>query len=134
MLTLIHPPLHPVPHPTYSPDEVIRIQLRALQHNDHPGSNSGIAVAFGFASPANRVVTGPLMRFMFLVHDTLYAPLLNFQCVDYAPIVVDGNFAQQVVRVVGQHGESAAYVFGLSRQENDPFSGCWMTDSVLRIE
>ena len=51
-----------VPDPALSPAEVIAIQLSALQANDTPGPDAGIAQTFAFAHPDNRRVTGPLPR------------------------------------------------------------------------
>ena len=53
------------PRPELSPEEVIRIQLEALRHNDE--QDRGIEVAFRFASPANRASTGPLPRFIRMI-------------------------------------------------------------------
>ncbi|HSY80300.1 MAG TPA: hypothetical protein VK807_00975, partial [Gemmatimonadaceae bacterium] len=53
----------PHPTPSLSPNQVVEIVLTALQHNDNPQPDAGIATTFEFASPANRLETGPLQRF-----------------------------------------------------------------------
>ena len=50
------------PDPTFSPADVVRIQLQAMQVNDVPHKNAGIEIAFRFASPRNKMTTGPLAR------------------------------------------------------------------------
>jgi uncharacterized protein DUF4864 len=122
------------PSPAYGPDEVIRLQLGALAANDDPHADAGIEVAFRFASPANRQVTGPLTRFIAMVHNVLYQPLLNHRAVRYGALRVEDDDAAQAVIVTARDGEVVAYLFKLSRQQGGPCDGCWMTDSVLRIE
>ena len=56
-----------VPDPALSPGDVVRIQLEALRRNDE--QDRGIAVAFRFASPANRTNTGPLSRFIAMIKE-----------------------------------------------------------------
>ena len=51
----------PDPSPEWTPAEVIRMQVEALQNNDTPSPDTGIATAFRFASPGNRAATGPLV-------------------------------------------------------------------------
>jgi len=125
-------PVHP--SPAHSPDEVTRLQLEALAANDDPHEDAGIEVAFRFASPANKRVTGPLARFILMVHNPLYRPLLHHRAVRYGTIQVQDDHARQSVIVTARDGEHVAYVFALSKQKGGPCDGCWMTDSVLRIE
>ncbi len=118
------------PSPELDPATVVRLQLKALAHNDQPAADTGVAVVFGFASPANRAQTGPLNHFSAIVH-AMYAPLLNHRSAQLRPIVIQGNRAVQVVDLVGRNGLPMRYVFLLSRQSQAPYAGCWMTDSVL---
>ena len=120
-------------HPSsdYSPGEVIRVQLEALAHNDDPYKDAGIEVVFGFASPANKMVTGPLARFIRMVHNPVYCALLHHQAAYYGELEVQGNQARQSVGVTAANGEHVGYVFILSRQKGNPCDECWMTDSVV---
>jgi hypothetical protein len=52
-----------LPDPNRAPAEVIAIQLSALQANDVPEPDAGIAQTFAFAHPDNKRMTGPLPRF-----------------------------------------------------------------------
>ena len=49
-----------VPDPAIAPEEVVAIQMKALQFNDNPVPDFGIAQTWNFAHPRNRAVTGPL--------------------------------------------------------------------------
>ncbi len=124
------PQTRPHPDTTLDPASVVRIQLQALAQNDQPAPDSGLATAYEFASPANRLRTGSLQRFSAMVH-TSYAALLNYRSAHFNPIVVKGDFAMQGVELVDQKGYTARYVFILSRQIEPPYAGCWMTDGVL---
>lgn len=121
------------PSPDLSPAQVVRIQVEALGHNDTPYENAGIEIAFRFASPANKIATGPLDRFIRLVHNPLYRPLLNQRAAQYGELQITGQQAIQPVILTSQDGERVGYVFFLSQQEDGPCEACWMTDSVIRF-
>lgn len=117
-----------VPDPALSPTDVIRIQLEALRNNDE--QDRGIAVAFRFASPANRANTGPLARFIPMIKQGPYALMLNFRAATYGPVETAADRARQRVTLTGAR-ESMTYWFYLSRQSESPYVDCWMTDSVF---
>ena len=116
-----------VPDPALSPSEVVRIQLEALRRNN--GQNRGIAVAFRFASPANRANTGPLPRFIAMIKQGPYALMLDFVHASYGPVETVADRARQPVTLTGPDG-SITYWFYLSRQTETPYEDCWMTDAV----
>ena len=117
-----------VPNSTFSPSEVVRIQIEALRHNDE--QDRGIAVAFRFASPANRANTGPLTRFIAMLKEGPYALMLGFRDAAYGPMETMSAQARQRVTLTGTR-ESVTYWFYLSRQSEAPYVDCWMTDAVL---
>ena len=116
-----------VPEPGLSPGDVIRIQLEALRHNDD--QDRGIAVAFRFASPANRANTGPLSRFIAMIENGPYALMLDFREADYGPVETATDQARQRVTLTGAR-TTMTYWFYLSRQSEAPYEDCWMTDAV----
>ena len=124
----------PEPSPEWTPAEVIRMQVEALQDNDTPSPDAGIATAFRFASPANRAATGPLARFTDMVHGPGYRAMLDFERAEYGPIRVEGDVAAQEVTLIHGDGRRTTYLFGLSRQSGGECDGCWMTDAVVRRE
>ncbi len=119
----------PGPSPELSPEDVVRIQVEALQRNDEPTPDAGIEAAFRFASPSNRQATGPLARFSQMIRGG-YGDMLGFVRAEYAPIRVDGRRAVQAVTLVQSDGRRVTYAFGLSRQVGGAYDGCWMTDGV----
>ncbi len=122
------------PHPALSPEDVVSIQLRALKHNDRPSKDHGIRIAFRFASPANRASTGPIERFIRMVKNPLYRPMLNYKSEFREPLETIGDIARQKVTLVSEEGKTASYLFVLSKQTEEPYQDCWMTDSVMRVE
>jgi hypothetical protein len=116
------------PSAQLAPQEVVRIQMEALKYND--ARNRGIEIAFRFASPSNKVNTGPLPRFIAMINGDAYRPMLEYNAIEYDEIQVLGDQAAQRLAVTTDDGLIIVYVFVLSRQEGEDCSGCWMTDAV----
>ena len=124
----------PDPSPEWTAAEVIRFQVEALQRNDEPYPDAGIATAFEFASPGNKVATGPLDRFAEMVHGPAYRDMLGFERAEYGRLRTEGDLAAQEVTLVQPDGRRTTYLFGVSRQDGGPCDGCWMTDAVVPRE
>ena len=107
------------PHPSFSPEAVVRIQMEALGRNDEPYADRGIEITWQFASPGNKVFTGPLERFKTMIHGRSFGPMLPHKSVEYENLRVDGGEAQLDVIVLTADDRYVGYRFGLSRQ-NDP--------------
>ena len=117
------------PEPELKPNDVVRLQLLAMQQNDE--SDIGIEVTFRFASPANKKQTGPLQRFIRLVRNPSYRALLNHTSATFLELTVEEDFAVQEVVITTSNGERIGYRFRLSVQKGPVYPGCWMTDSVV---
>lgn len=122
----------PIPDPGLAPDDVVGIMLRALQHNDDPAPDHGIAVTFAFTSPENHDVTGPLDKFRALVKSPAYRLMIGHSRAERGPLTVVADHARERVAITAANGDRAVYVFLLSRQELGDLKGCWMADGVLR--
>ncbi len=120
------------PSARYSVKQVVKIQLHALQTNT--ASDEGIATVFNFSSPTNREQTGPLTRFKLLVKTEAYRDLLNFKSCKFSKVIIDENQAQQVVELITSNNKKVYYLFQLSKQTEQPYKGCWMTDGVIRLD
>ena len=117
------------PEPELKPNDVVKLQLLAMQQNDD--SDFGIEVTFRFASPSNKIQTGPLKRFIRLVRNPSYRPLLNHINATFLEINIEEDFAVQDVIITTSNGERIGYRFRLSIQKGTLYPGCWMTDSVI---
>lgn len=122
------------PAPALTSADVVRHQMLALQHNDVPHRDAGAAIAFRFASPENRVFTGPVERFAGMMRSPVYAPMLNCRAFDVAEADVQGDLARHLVLVDPGDNRTFAYVFVLRKQTEGEFADCWMVDSVVPVQ
>lgn len=121
------------PNPGLSAGDVVRIQLGALANNDSPHPDAGIEITFRFASPTNKRVTGPLPRFVAMVKNPLYAPMINHTHVEYGTSTLREGHTLVPVVLTDTDGNEAGYLFVLRKLQGESCPGCWMTESVVRI-
>ena len=121
------------PDPSLSPQDVVSIQIEALQHNDTPYEDRGIEVTFNFASPMNKRMTGPLERFKAMVRNPVYGPMIDHRSAKYENVKVEGDLAQVDVILQSKDGQHLGYRFMLSRQHDNQYEGSWMTSAVSRF-
>jgi hypothetical protein len=117
------------PHPELSPEEVVRLQLAGL--SDRSADGSGILQCFCLASPANRIVTGPLERFGQMVRDDPYRCMSHPRAVLIGRPQYGDDVARLLVTIIDDHHEVRAFAFVLAKQKGAPFADCWMTEAVL---
>jgi Domain of unknown function (DUF4864) len=124
----------PRPNSSVGPGEVIQAVVRALENYNSPSPNAGIFTTYQFASPANRANTGPYGNFLRLVKNPAFAPLLMRHATEFGPLAVQGDHAEQELRLRTDDGRSARFHFVLSRQTSQQTQGrcggCWMVDQV----
>lgn len=111
-------------------DRVIEIQLTALQHNDEPKPDAGIRLAWRFAHPANRKMTGPLERFTKMLNSPAYAPLLNHRRHAIEPIRRGDAAALFRVTVFARDGPVLVYRWSVEKVSDGSLTGAWMTTAV----
>jgi hypothetical protein len=119
-----------VPDPALSPAEVIAIQLSALQANDTPGPDAGIAQTFAFAHPDNRRVTGPLPRFAQMIKGPRYELLLNHRSHEIKEVASTDDEAAFAVVVTSRNGEVVGFRWAVARVAEGEHTGAWMTIGV----
>ncbi len=117
-----------LPDPALSPVDVVNFQLHALRANNN---GDGIEATFRFASPANKLTTGPLEKFSTLFDIEQYRPMLNHDSATIKLHSDNGHRAELVTGIVDSEGKLHWYRFILSRQQTAPFVNCWMTDAVM---
>ncbi len=120
------------PDPSLAPEEVVQIQVDAFRNND--GADRGIEIAFRFASPANKRLTGPLPRFARMMRNGLYEPMLLAEEVNISDVQVRGNLARVLVTLETPGGRIHDYVFFLTRQTQGEYAGSWMTEGVSLVD
>ena len=120
------------PAPSLSPKEVVRIQVEALRTND--ATDAGIAMVFRFASPQNRQTTGPISRFAQMIRTSPYDVMLNHREATVGPTILGESRMRQEVTITAKDGSNTRFVWLVSRQEDGPDAGCWMTDAVFTVD
>ena len=123
----------PGPSLEYGPGDVVRIVIRALATNDQPFDDAGITTTFGFASPANKVNTGPLSKFKLMVRNPTYGVMIDHLSHEFSEVVQTGRTAYQMVRIRAKDGAEVIFAFRLSQQVEGEFEGMWMTDAVWPV-
>ena len=120
------------PNPKLKANEIVKIQLNAMKENDQ--TNFGIEITFRFASPKNKIQTGPIEKFILLVQNPIYRPLLNHLSATFLDLKVDADQAIQEVIIKTTEGSLKGFRFLLSLQKGDEFKNCWMTDAVIPFD
>jgi hypothetical protein len=123
----------PRPSVDLQPADVVRIVIDALAHNDEPYADAGIETTFRFASPANRVNTGPLDRFTEMVKSPPYGIMVDHVNSEFSEVVFTGNKAYQMVRLTAADGSTMVFAFRLGKQLDGEFRDMWMTDAVWPV-
>ena len=116
------------PNPELSPQDVVRIQMIALEYNNE--SNSGIEIAYRFASPKNKASVGSLRRYARMLYTEAYRPLLNPKETLYDAAEVSNDRASVRVYLTSESNYQIVYRFFLSNQDSGSCKGCWLTDGV----
>lgn len=116
------------PTPELDPADVVEIQMEAFRRNDD--EDTGIAIAFRFASPGNKQMTGPLPRFSMMMRGPLYRPMLEAERVEYGTVDVRERVARVEVTTVDSDGGRNSYAFFLAKQRGGEFADAWMTEAV----
>ena len=113
-----------------SPQEVIRIQLSALQKNSADMPSAGIEQTWAFAHPKNRAVTGPIERFEQMLKNKNYQCLLGHKEHRIQEVVVTSKIANYQVLIVSSDDKKFAFFWRLERVTEGSLMGAWMTTGV----
>lgn len=109
-----------------NPFDVVAAQLQALQRNDDPAPDAGIARTFELAHPMNRAITGPLDRFAAMVKGPTFRPLINHRSHSIVPLERSETEAVFLVTVEGADGEFVEYRWVVAPDG----TGRWLTTMV----
>jgi len=118
------------PDPKLTPEEVVAIQLEALQHNDDPTPNAGIAQTYALAHPDNKRVTGPLPRFEMMIRSPAFRPLLGHSTHKIERVAGNGMIVRFRIVVETPNGDAVKYLWEVSRVREGPDEGAWLTTNV----
>ena len=121
------------PSPSINPNEVVSIQLQALQNNNTPYENAGIEQTWEFAHPSNRQYTGPLANFTLMMYSPSYSIMLEHQSHKIIPVEENDTLAFYFIELIDKTGNQFGFEWILKKVliEGD-YNNCWMTVSVSR--
>ena len=119
-----------MPDPALSPAEVVSIQLTALQANDTPETDAGIAQTWAFAHPDNTRMTGPLPRFAQMIKGPQYRMLLDHRSHEVKEVSRTDSQAVFAVTVTSQTGDVVGYRWSVAKVVDGENAGAWMTIAV----
>lgn len=119
-----------IPDPSIAPEEVVAIQMKALQFNDNPTPDFGIAQTWNFAHPRNRAMTGPLPRFASMLKGPGYGSMLNHASHRIVAVPGDDNRATFDVFMETSTGQVLLFNWAVELVEGGEFDNCWMTVAV----
>ena len=119
------------PNPDFLPEEVVSIQLIALQKNNIPFKDSGIEQTWEFAHPYNRKFTGPLSKFISMMHTPSYSIMLDHK---EHNIIFVKRYDIQIfffVELIDNSGVYVGFKWIVEKVlDEGEFKNCWMTTSV----
>ena len=119
------------PSQELTPLDVVTSQLKAFQNNDSPYPNAGIETAYNFASPYQKAENGPYRRYENMYNSRRFNTLIHCSEFFIEKHFANDKKAEYFVFVTDKNGNEWIFLFRLSRQTEIPYSGCWMTDSIL---
>ena len=121
------------PNPSIEPNEVIKIQLKALKKNNSPYQDAGISQVWEFAHPQNRKYTGPLSTFTLMMKSNSYALMLEHTNHKIIFVSMNKNIANYFVEITDKIGNKFGFTWTIKKVLTEGnFKDCWMTSGVSR--
>ncbi len=116
------------PDPARAPQDVVRIQLEALQQSADP--DAGIEQVWRLAHPDNQRITGPLARFAVMIKAG-FAPMIGHRSHTIEPVGAgpDGQLGFKIT-LVANDGTVLEYFWTVAQVTDGPNAGAWLTTSV----
>jgi hypothetical protein len=122
------------PSTELQPGDVVQIVIDALASNDYPFPDAGIETTFNFASPSNKVQTGPLQNFTKLLKGPAFSQMINHLDSTLSEVVLDENKALRLVQIISANNETLYFAFRLELQQQGHYAGMWLTDAVWQLD
>ena len=118
------------PDPSISPEDVVSIQLSALQTNDSPSADHGIRQTWAFAHPDNRAVTGPLDRFAGMIRSPSYGMLIDHRQHTITTHNTARDWVEFKVLIEDSRGRALSFYWVVKKVGEGEYANSWMTSAV----
>ena len=119
------------PNNNIEPSLVIKIQLKGLMKNDQPFKDSGIKQTWEFAHPNNKKNTGPLDKFISMIHSDSYKMLLNHLNHEVKEVKLTNSAAYYEVTILDDNKAYYKFNWQVERYlKEGPLKDCWLTTAV----
>ena len=120
------------PNPIITPDEVVSIQLTALQKNNFPYDNAGIEQTWEFAHPSNRMMTGPLENFTSMMYSSYFEIIEHL---DHEILLIKSNesISFYQINIISKKSNKLSFYWIVEKVlDQGNYKNCWMTISVSK--
>ena len=119
------------PNPSIKPEEVISIQLLALQNNSVPFNNARKTQTWEIAHPSNRQYTGPLEKFILMMYSPSYIIMLDHQFHKIISVSQEDDIAFFFIELTDKPGNKFGFQWTLQKVLTEGnYKNCWMTVGV----
>jgi hypothetical protein len=127
------------PDPKLSPEDVVRTCMDALQRNDFPEINSGLATCYAFSNDMCRAAVGASVEdFCKYARNPVFQTMVNSDRWDAAPVSIVGSatptrgaMATQMVHVTSKEGMRRSFLWTLQQERRPPNAGAWLVWQCL---
>ena len=122
-----------MPNSSLLADEVISIQLIALQNNNTPYKNAGIEQTWEFAHPSNRNFTGPLLNFINMMYSSYYIIMLDHLEHNIIAVSNKPNVYYFFIELIDKQENKFGFQWTVEKVILEgKFKDCWMTTAVSK--
>ena len=130
------------PRPDLAPQDIPQLLMKALQYNDFPNVDSGLAAMWAFSGDTCRhVFQNNFTDFDATAHETaqefptsFYGVAMNGSWEMESPLNLVGGengwIATQVMKTISSDGRLRRWQWELRKQRRPPDLGCWYIESI----
>jgi len=118
------------PANNFTPYDIVKIQLDALQKNNQTQGDLGIKQVWLFAHPENKKVTGPYERFKSMIYGKQYKILLNHSSHKINLIMNTNEKYIYGVELLDKNKQLFFYEWHVQKATEKNCIDCWFTTAV----
>lgn len=132
----------PFPHADYTANDVVKMCMDTLSHNNDPYRNAGLEVCWNFSSDRCRAAKGgSLEAFIQNTINPIFGSMvdaLEWHVVSTGPVIegtpTRGAMQTVLVEVQPQAGDERRFLWTLQQERRPPRQGCWLVWECLSVD